>query len=279
MEIYDLGFYKITLIDVIDALLVGIIIYQLFKLLKGSLAFSILTGLITIYLIWLIVRVLNMHLLAGILGEFTKVGVLAVLIVFQQEIRKFLLVIGRNSILGENKRFEALLPWNWKIQKNYNVNFEVILNSCQSMAETQTGALIVLAKTSELKFVATSGEQVDALVSQKLIECIFNKNCPLHDGAIIIANNRIKAAGVVLPVTENTEFSEKMGLRHRSAIGMTEHSDAIVIVVSEETGRISVVKEGVIYNKLSNLQILEMLQKEFGEHAVKVGKKVKAPAI
>jgi diadenylate cyclase len=263
MELFELYDFKFNLVNIIDVLLVAGILFQLYRILKGSLAFNMLIGLVTIYIFWLIVRYFKMPLLEGLLGEFTKVGFLAILIVFQQEIRKFLLLIGKNSFLAEDKSIFRFLPWNWKIERNFSMNFDEIVDACEFLAETNQGAIIVFPKTSEMKFIGSSGEILDAHITKRLLISIFNKHSPLHDGAVIIANGKIKAANAVLPVSENPELQNKYGMRHLSAIGITEQSDAVVLVVSEEKGAMAIAKEGRIIEGMTKSQITDMLHAEF----------------
>jgi diadenylate cyclase len=272
MELFEFYHFKFTLVNIIDILLVAGIIYQLYRLLKGSLAFNMLIGLVTVYLFWMLVRYVNMPLLEAILGETAKVGVLAIIIIFQQEIRKFLLLIGKVSFLAENKSIFRFLPWNWKIEKGFHTNFEEIVEAAEFLAETNQGATIVFPKTSEMKFIGSSGEVLDSNITKRLLISIFNKYSPLHDGAIIIANSKIKAVNAVLPVSENPEFQNKYGLRHLSAIGITEHSDAIALIVSEEKGTVVLAKGGKIIEGLSSRQIIELLNKEFVDEMVSVKK-------
>lgn len=271
MELFELYDFKFTLIHVIDVLLVAGILHQLYRLLKGSLAFSMLIGLITIYVFWLLVRYFDMPLLETMLGEVTKFGFLAIIIIFQQEIRKFLLLLGKISFLGDNKSLTRFLPWNWKIEKSFHTNFEEIVDAADFLAETRQGAIMVFPKTSEMKFIGSSGEVLESNITKRLLISIFNKNSPLHDGAVIIANSKIKAANAVLPVSENPEILNKYGLRHLSAIGITEQTDAIVLVVSEEKGSMALAKEGKMIEGLSKNQIIDFLNKEFINDMVSVG--------
>jgi diadenylate cyclase len=272
MELFEFYHFKFTLVNIIDILLVAGITYQLYRLLKGSLAFNMLIGLVTVYLFWMLVRYFDMTLLETILGEITKVGVLAIIIIFQQEIRKFLLLIGKISFLAENKSVFRFLPWNWKIEKSFHTNFEDIVDAAEFLAETKQGATIVFPKTSEMKFIGASGEVLDSNITKRLLISIFNKHSPLHDGAIIIANSKIKAVNAVLPVSENPELQNKYGLRHLSAIGITEQTDAIALVVSEEKGTIVIAKGGKIIEGLSNSEILSLLNKEFINDMVSINR-------
>lgn len=270
MELFEFYNFKFTLVNVIDVLLVAGIIHQLYRILKGSLAFNMLIGLVTVYIFWMVVRYFDMRLLETILGEITKFGFLAIIIIFQQEIRKFLLLLGKISFLAENKSMFRFLPWNWKIEKSFHTNFEEIVDACEFLAETNQGAIIVMPKTSEMKFIGSSGEVIDAHITRRLLISIFNKHSPLHDGAVIIANSKIKAANAVLPISENPEMLNKYGLRHLSALGITEQTDAIVLVVSEEKGTIAIAKGGKFIEGLTKSQITDMLNKEFVNDMVKV---------
>jgi diadenylate cyclase len=174
-------------------------------------------------------------------------------------------MLGTNSILTRNTYTRQLLPWNWQFQKNRGLDVAAIVKACRQMSKEKTGAIIVIAKSSELKFYSNTGDTVDAVLSKRLLENIFVKNSPLHDGAAIIVNNRIKAARCVLPVSENIELPAHLGLRHRAAIGVTEQSDSTAIVVSEETGEISVAKEGQIRLRITPDELEKILMKEFAE--------------
>lgn len=249
---FTIGFLEITWIDVLDILLVGLLLYQLYKLLRGSIAVKIFLGFLSVYLIYLVVKAAKMELLTAILGQFIGVGVIAALILFQQEIRKFLLLIGKTTVL--NDRFFRL-PWKKKTKRGDEINFTMIIETAKILGGTNTGALIVFAKESELKFYADSGDYLDAEISKRLLIAIFQKNSPLHDGAVIISKNRIKAARCILPVSEREDLPASFGLRHRAAIGMTEVTDSVVLIVSEETGQISLAVNGKIYTNLSKAEL------------------------
>ncbi|GAL84140.1 hypothetical protein MYP_1368 [Sporocytophaga myxococcoides] len=255
---YKIGFLEISWIDILDILLVSFLLYQLYKLLKGSIAVKIFLGFLSIYLIYLVVKAAKMELLTAILGQFIGVGVIAALILFQQEIRKFLIIIGKTTAF--NRSFLKGLLWKKNSQPNADgLNLNPVIESAKILGGTNTGALIVFAKSSELKFYAESGDLMDALISKRLLIAIFQKNSPLHDGAVIIANNRIKAARCILPVSENTDLPAHLGLRHRAAIGLTEVTDSIVLIVSEETGQISLAINGKIHTNLSKSELKQKL--------------------
>ncbi len=241
-----LDFINMELIDVIDIVLVGVLIYQAYKLIRGTAAFNIFTGILVLYFLWLLVKALQMELLSAILGQIMGVGVLALIILFQQEIRRFLLRMGTRYVdSSQHLRFAAVfLGRRGKVLGTEELN--EITQACRRMSESGTGALIVLAKKSSLDYVVESGDRLDARISRRLIENIFFKNAPMHDGAVVISAFRIVAARCTLPISDNPNISANYGMRHRAAVGITEQSDADVIVVSEETGDISFVSDGKI---------------------------------
>lgn len=247
--LFTIGFLEVNWLDIVDVLLVTILLYQLYKVLTGSVALKIFIGFLSIYLLYLVVKALGMELLTIILGQFMGVGVLAALILFQQEIRKFLLMIGKTTAFNNDKLFKGF-PWR-KSQDGNRINLTPFIEAAKSLAGKNTGALIVFALDSDLRLYAESGDFIDAVISKRLMLSIFNKNSPLHDGAVIIADGRIKAARCILPVTESKDVPASMGLRHRAAIGLTEVTDAVVLVVSEETGQISLVRNGQVFRNLA----------------------------
>ncbi len=264
MDLFHFGFLNIRFIDVIDVLIVTFLLYRLYHLLRGGVAINIFIGLLTVYaLYWICVKVLNMELLGSILGQFISLGFIALIIVFQQEVRRFLLVLGTNNILNRNTFTKKLLPWNWQTKGIRQLDISAIVKSCRQMSKEKTGAIIVLAKSSELKYYSNTGDFMGAAISQRLIESIFFKNSPLHDGAIIVVNNKIKAARCILPVTENVELPAHLGMRHRAAVGITEQSDALAVAVSEETGEIAIAKEGQIRLNVSVEDLERVLAEEF----------------
>ncbi|UOQ53784.1 diadenylate cyclase CdaA [Hymenobacter cellulosivorans] len=244
---FSIGFLRIGWIDVVDVLLVTVLFYQLYKLLTGSVALKIFLGLMSIYLLYLVVKAAGMELLTSILGQFMSVGVLASIILFQQEIRRFLLTIGKATAFDRMRVF----PWRRDAPAE-RMSITPFVEAAKSLAGKNTGALIAFQMVSDLKFYGDSGDLIDATVSKRLLMSIFNKTSPLHDGAVIISNNRIKAARCILPVSENPDVPASMGLRHRAAIGLTEVTDSVVLVVSEETGQISLVRGGEVFRNLSS---------------------------
>jgi diadenylate cyclase len=260
MNTFTVLFITFSWLDAIDILLVAILLFQLYRLVKGTVAINIVLGIVSIFMLWKIVEALKMELLSEILGKFIGVGVLAIIIVFQQELRRFLLFVGTSGFF-DRKNFNRKL-FNWKMGKSAPVDLVSIVKACRNMSEAKTGAIIVITTKSDLNFYANTGEPVDAKVSPRMLESIFYKNSPLHDGAIIITDNRIKAARCVLPVTEDNDFPGHLGMRHRAAAGITENSDALAIVVSEQTGEISFAKDGKLQNGLSVEKLRELLEKE-----------------
>lgn len=263
MEIFNIGFLSIRLLDIIDILLVAFLLYKLYELLKGGVAMNIFLGLVAIYLLWwLCVKVLDMQLLGALLGQFIGVGVIALIIVFQQEVRRFLILLGTNSLVANSSLARKLFKWNFQFQKQVNTDITPVVKACANMAKTKTGALIVIARNTDLKFYASTGDLMDADVSKRLIESIFFKNSPMHDGAIIISENKIKAARCVLPVTDNQDLPAHYGMRHRAALGISEQSDAIAVIVSEETGAISVALDGELKADITPEELDSILKKE-----------------
>ncbi|MCK9305840.1 MAG: diadenylate cyclase CdaA [Bacteroidales bacterium] len=250
-------FFNIELIDVIDITMVAVLIYQTYKLMRGTAALNIFTGILVFYFIWLIVRALKMELVSALLGQVIEVGVIALIVLFQQEIRRFLLKLGTSYMDSRNRlRFVSMILGT-KNDKASLILLDEVTNACSRMSENRTGALIVLAKSSSLEFVIETGDRIDALINRRLIENIFFKNTPLHDGAIVIGKDKIIAARCTLPISENPHIPPSYGMRHRAAVGISEATDSNVIVVSEENGEISFVSNGVI-RKMNSINELRL---------------------
>jgi uncharacterized protein (TIGR00159 family) len=254
-------FIKIRILDVIDILLVAFIMFQVYLLIRGTAAMNIFIGILSVYLLWIIVKALNMQLLGSILGQVIGVGVIALIVVFQQEIRRFLIFIGNRYLTRNRLTFEKVFPVVFGGQPN--IKIKSIIKACMNMAKSKTGALIVLGRKSELSVFAETGDIVDANTSSRLLESIFSKNSPLHDGAVIIINDRIAAARCVLPVSENLNLPPNFGLRHKAGLGMSEQTDSIVIIVSEETGSMSLAEHGSIYSDIDLKDLSRILEREF----------------
>ncbi len=246
-----MGFIGIRIIDIVDIVLVALLLYYLYKFIKGSHATSILVGLLMIYVIWFVVKALNMEMLSAILGSVTSVGFIAIFVIFQPEIRRFLQGFGeqssnRNPLLRKLFRVTS--------QEQHSEIIDPIVRACEEMSLSKTGALIVLTQTATLSDIIETGVRIDAVISNSLLRNLFFKNSPLHDGAVIIKGSRIVAAKCVLPTTQS-EVPLSFGMRHRAALGVSEVSDAIVVVVSEETGAISIAHEGRVNSGLSPTEL------------------------
>ena len=251
-----IGFLQLRWIDLIDILLVSYLMYQIYKLIKGSVALKIFIGLISIYIIYRIVDSLGMEMLSGILGQFVGVGGLAALILFQQEIRKILLLIGKSSFISEEGLFRNIFSGS---SNKDHLQLQPIVDAAKELSLSHSGALIVFARSTELKFYAETGDALDAVLSTALLQTIFLKTSPMHDGAVIISKGRIKAARCILPVSESQDLPPNFGLRHRAALGLSEMTDAIVLVVSEETGQLSIAHDGLLEHNLNVRDIRERL--------------------
>jgi diadenylate cyclase len=262
--LFHIGFLDVSWVDFVDVSLVAILLYQIYKLIRGSLAVNIFLGILAVYLVYLIVRAAQMELLSTILGQFMGVGVLAMIILFQPELRKFLLLIGRSAEFNRENIFKSFSNW----RNDYHDDFDIqqVIDAVKTLKATRTGALIVFSRDIELKFYAATGDPLDAEVTKRLLLSIFNKHSPLHDGAVIIYKGRIKAARCVLPVSENDHLPPHFGLRHRSALGMSESTDTLIMVISEETGRLILARNGKYLKGLKLKQveqkILEYLHNE-----------------
>lgn len=260
-----MGFVPFTFIDFLDILLVASLLFIVYKAMKGTNAPYIMVGIVIIYLVWVVVKALNMELLSTILGQIISVGVIALLVIFQPELRRFLFTLGmRQKELDFITRFFSLQ----RRHSHANTNTSPIVSACKDMSEEKIGALIVFRRKDDLQFIIEGGIALDATISMSLIKNIFFKNTPLHDGAVVIENNRIVAAKCILPVTQSN-VPKSYGTRHRAAIGLSEMTDAVVLVVSEETGAISIVKDGKVKSRIEpqrlNAQLKQALEEKDSE--------------
>lgn len=252
-------FFEFGIKDFIDIFLVAVLLYYTYKLMKASGSINVFTGILVFILIWLVVsQVLEMKLLGSIFDKLVSVGVLALIVLFQDEIRRFLLTLGSHQHASALVRF---LTGNKKEKLKHEDIVPIVL-ACISMGKQKVGALIVMERNIPLDEVIRTGEVIDANISQRLIENIFFKNSPLHDGAMVIGKKRIKAAGCILPVSHNLDIPKELGLRHRAALGISQESDAMAIIVSEETGSISVAWRGQFYLRLNGEELESLLTKE-----------------
>ncbi len=256
-----MSFIDFGILDVIDIVLVAILLYQLYQLVKGTVAINILIGVTAIYLLWKIVEALKMELLSEILGQFIGVGVIALIIVFQQELRKFLLMIGTTSFSSRRNLLRQIANFK-KETSEHRTDVDSIVEAAKDMAAEKTGALMVITRNSELAQMADTGDVLNAELSKRLLESIFAKSSPLHDGAVIIREDRIIAARAVLPPTERNNVPAHFGMRHRAALGVSEQSDALVVIVSEETGKISYAVGGDLRVNLEPMELQKQLEKD-----------------
>lgn len=257
------GFLQLSIADILDILLLGLIIFFLFRWIRGSSAMSIFVAIVSLYVIRVMVSAFNMRLMTAIMDMVLDVGVLALIVIFQPEIRKFLIRLG-NRYMNNSQGRAIVNKILGKSTKTALSNTEVVNNlaeACQRMSEDKTGALIVLAHKNPLDDIISTGDKIDAAIHRRLITNLFFKNSPLHDGALVIANDRIAAVRCTLPITERKNIPANYGMRHKAAIGMTEESDADVVVVSEETGNISFVRGGQV-TPIQNINELKLLLTE-----------------
>ena len=255
-------FFEFGIKEIIDILLVALILYYIYRLMKESRSLNVFMGILVFVVLWLVVsQVLQMKLLGSILDKFVSVGVIVLVILFQDEIRKFLYNLGAHQRMKSFRRFFSLNDKKQDTEKLKQIIMPIVM-SCMSMSKKKVGALIVIQRATPLDDIIATGERIDADISQRLIENLFFKNSPLHDGAMIIADHRIKAAGCILPVSHNLNIPKELGLRHRAALGITHESDSIAIVVSEETGGISVAIHSQFQLRLTAEKLESVLTQE-----------------
>lgn len=251
-------FFDISIMDIIDVVLVALLLFYFYRVMKESGSLNVFLGILVFIFSWVFVsKLLQMRLLGSIFDQLMSVGTLALVIIFHDEIRNFF----RN--LGSHRRLSFLSSFfSRKKGEDEKLDIMPIVLACNNMAQQKVGALIVVKCNDSLDDIVTTGEKINADISQRLIEAVFFKNAPLHDGAMVIQDGRIIAAQCILPVSHNLNISKKLGLRHRSAIGITENCDAIAIVVSEETGSISAAVKGRLMQNLDARKLEEILSKD-----------------
>ena len=259
MNIID--FIDFSFVDVIDIVLVALLLFYLYKLVKGTVAINIFIGIVIIYLIWRLTDLLKMDVLSNLLGKFISVGFFALIVVFQQEIRKFLLLLGSTNFTTKRNviRYFTFLTQN-KMSSNLDLN--ILLDSCDEMSKSKTGAIVVLQRNNSLDFTLNESNRSSILLSPQVLESIFFKNSPLHDGAVLIENNTIIATRMVLPVSDQRKIPSAYGLRHRAALGISEKTDALVIVISEQSGKIVYVKNGQFYTVNNTKELRDFLTQD-----------------
>ncbi|MGE4569211.1 MAG: diadenylate cyclase CdaA [Bacteroidales bacterium] len=252
------SFLSLRIIDIVDILLVAYLMYQIYRMIKGTVAMNIAIGIVGIYAIWLFVEVLQMQLMSAIFRQVMSLGMIALLILFQQEIRRFLLMVGSRYLSRYKQSIERIFSHD---EPQATVKINTIARACEEMAHTRTGALIVMTRESDLQAVVETGVVLNAETTGPLLLNIFFKNSPLHDGAVILRKGKIYAARCILPITEKQNLPAHFGTRHRAAVGITEQTDAIALVVSEETGKISLAVQGKILYGLEGRELIQELEK------------------
>jgi uncharacterized protein (TIGR00159 family) len=256
-------FFEFGLKDIIDILLVALTLYYIYRLMRESRSLNVFIGIMVFVICWLFVsQVLQMRLLGSILDKLVSVGVIALIVLFQDDIRKFLYNLGAHRRIRAFSQFFTSTKGKEKERRDVKETIMPIVMSSMNMSKAKVGALIVLERTVLLDDIVVTGDQIDAVINQRLIENIFFKNSPLHDGAVVISKKRIKAAGCILPVSHDLDIPKELGLRHRAAMGVSQESDAVAVVVSEETGAISVAVRGEFRLRLSAEELESILTKE-----------------
>ena len=258
-----IGFPAIRVIDIFDVLIVALLVYYIYRMIRGSNVMLIFWALLILLVGWRIADTLGMRLLGAILSAIASVGLIALVVIFQPEIRKFLLFLGTKTQLNESL-WKRLQFWRSNMNSAKSVNYEAYVNACMHMSQSKTGALIIFQRQNSVDELVDTGERIDALASSALIEALFFKNSPLHDGAVIAHGDRLIAARCILPVTSRLDIDPNLGLRHRSAIGVTEQLDVLSIIVSEETGAISFALGGTIHHDISPVELRQTLEKYLG---------------
>ncbi|MBN1633394.1 MAG: diadenylate cyclase CdaA [Ignavibacteria bacterium] len=249
MELFNIGFLKVTLIDIIDILIITLIFYKLYKLMRGTIAFQIFVALLLIIGFSLLAQVLNLQAVGWLLSRLTEIWVIAFIILFQPELRRLL------SIIGTTRLARMFL----KIDINENVS--EVTDACIEIQKNGWGSLIVITRNAGLSNIIENGELLRSNINKELLISIFNPKSPLHDGAVVINNSRIEAARCTLPLSETKAFEgKKLGTRHRAGIGITEESDAVSVIVSEESQEISIAEEGRLYKCLNQEDLVNKLK-------------------
>ena len=256
-------FIHIRLLDIIDIVLVALLLYQLYMLVRGTVALNIIIVIAVIYIFWWVTRALQMELLSSIIGQVIGVGVIALIIVFQQEIRRFLIYMGSRYVDGNMISLDRI--FKMRFESKPRIPVKSVLKAVMQMSQTRTGALIVIRRKSNLNVYTENAEKLNSATSSRLITSIFNKNGPLHDGALVLDRDQLVAARVILPVTDKPNLPPEYGLRHRAALGISEVTDSLVIIVSEETGQISIAENGILQKNIGIKALTEKLEEEFGD--------------
>ena len=258
-------FFQFGLKDIIDILLVALMLYYIYRLMRDSRSLNVFIGILVFVAVWIFVsQVLEMRLLGTILDKLVSVGVIALIVLFQEDIRKVLYNLGAHQRMRRLADFFTSKKSKERKKRNVKQDIMPVVMACMNMGRNRIGALIVFERTMPLDDVVSTGDRIDANINQRLIENIFFKTSPLHDGALIISQHRLKAAGCILPVSHDLDIPKELGLRHRSAMGISQESDALAIVVSEETGAISIAVHGEFRLRLSAEELESFLTKDLG---------------
>jgi uncharacterized protein (TIGR00159 family) len=259
----DIGFIELRFLDIIDILIVAYLMFLIYKLLRGTIAFNIFIGVLLLYLVWWIVGVLDMQLLSLLLGRFVAFGVIILIIIFQPEVRRFLVFLGNSTLKGRFGFIERLFKMQSRLDAEQVKRINELKRALLSFRNRKWGALIVLMNGRDPEMFSGNGVRLNAEISQALLESIFNKFSPLHDGAVVISKERIHRAGTVLPISTNPDMPKELGLRHRAALGLTESTNTAVIVVSEERSEISFAFQGRLERNISEDDLFEKLTKHY----------------
>lgn len=257
MELFKIGFVTIRLVDIVDISVVTFLFYKLYELLRGSIAIRILTALLSVFLLWKLVDLLDMVLLRSILDQFLGVGAIALIIIFAAEIRRFLIILGKNTIIA--RAWEQIFTST----ETSEIHFNELVDAIEEINEERLGALIVITGKNHLDAIKETGDRIGAKVSERLLHSIFLKESPLHDGAVIIDQDEISAARCVLPLSTRSDIPPELGLRHRSALGISESSDCLVVIVSEERNEISIVREGNLQRNVDLITLESALRQHY----------------
>jgi len=257
-----LSFLEFKITDLIDIILVAVLLYYVYKLVKGTVAINIFIGIVIVWALWKLTALLQMKMISSVVGGFMSIGLIALVVVFQQEIRKFLLLIGSTNFASKRSLVKHFKFLRQEEEETTITNVDAIIAACDKMGKSKTGAIIVMERNNSLDFVKITGDKMNIEITQPIIESIFYKNSPLHDGAAIVQHNYITATRVILPVSNERNIPLRFGLRHRAAIGITEKTDAVCLVVSEETGAITYIKNGRFVPYKGEEKLTEMVRKD-----------------
>ena len=253
-------FFEFGLKDIIDILLVALMLYYIYRLMRDSRSLNVFIGILVFVVVWIFVsQVLEMRLLGTILDKLVSVGVIALIVLFQEDIRKVLYNLGAHQRMRRLAELFTTKRAREKKKKDVKQDIMPVVMACMNMGRSKTGALIVFERTMPLDDIVATGDRIDANINQRLMENVFFKNSPLHDGALIISQHRLKASGCILPVSHDLDIPKELGLRHRSAMGISQESDALAVVVSEETGAISIAMHGEFRLRLSAEELESIL--------------------